>query len=67
MTPCRMLTNVNVENIMRGSQISAPLPLIGSKKGVGETPIPVPGVNETGTPLQGVTKRNPLTGSPKNC
>lgn len=29
------------------------------------TPIPVPGVNETGTPLQGVTKRNPLTGSPK--
>lgn len=33
VTPCRMLTNVNVENIMRGSQIVIPLPLIGSKKG----------------------------------
>lgn len=32
MTPCRMLTNANVENIMRGSQIVTPLPLIGSKK-----------------------------------
>lgn len=25
MTPCRMLTNVNVENIMRGSKRSTPL------------------------------------------
>lgn len=33
VTPCRMLTNVNVENIMRGSQIAISLPLIGSKKG----------------------------------
>lgn len=32
MTPCRMLTNAKVENIMRGSQIVTPLPLIGSKK-----------------------------------
>ena len=28
----RLLTNANVENIMRGSQIVTPLPLIGSKK-----------------------------------
>ena len=33
MTPCRMLTNAKVENIMRGSQIAISLPLIGSKKG----------------------------------
>lgn len=56
VTPCRMLTNVNVENIMG---VTNRYPIATDRK--------QKGVDETGTSLQGVTKRNSLTGSPKNC
>lgn len=54
MTPRRMLTNAKVENIMG---VANRYLLATDRK--------QEGVNETGTPLQGVTNRNPLTGSPK--
>lgn len=41
---CRMLRNVKVENIMRGSQIAIPLPLIGSKKGCTKNVTPLEAV-----------------------
>ena len=40
----RMLRNVKVENIMRGSQIAIPLPLIGSKKGCTKNVTPLEAV-----------------------
>lgn len=39
-----MLRNVKVENIMRGSQIAIPLPLIGSKKGCTKNVTPLEAV-----------------------
>lgn len=41
-TPCRMLTNANVENIKGVAKLDT-LGTDRKQEGVGETPIPVPG------------------------
>ena len=44
MTPCRMLTNAKVENIMRGGTDRYPLATDRKQKGVNETVTPCRGV-----------------------
>lgn len=51
MTPCRMLTNANVENIM-GVTNRYPIATDRKQKGVDETGTPLQGSNETERPYR---------------
>ena len=56
VTPCRMLTNANVENIM-GVANRYPLATDRKQKGVNETGTPFAGESNRSTPLQEALKQ----------